>query len=826
MAEERDWPTASVVIINYNGREYLERCVDSVLALDYPSDRLEVVVIDNASSDGSVEALRAAHGERIRLIVNDRNLGFSPVVNQGARAATGEYLALLNNDAVAHPQWLSEAVRHLEQPNRTACVASKILRDDRETVDYAGGQMAFYGHGFAKGNDRPDDPTDETPRATLFASGGAMVVPRELFLDVGGFDESFFAFFEDVDFGWRLWLYGHEVTYLPSSVVYHRHHGTIERFGYPRERYLLERNALRMLVKNYGDELLARVLPGSIALSLLRGLADDPKRLPDFRISSDTTPIGDVALTPTSASHLAAIRDWGVELADTLAKRAEVQRRRVVDDRAIVGLFEQALLPNHPDRDFITTFHNVVQGWKLEEALRPRGRVLIITADHLGKKMAGPAIRCWEMARVLSSEHDVVLATTRPTDMTSERFTVTSIDDGSLEALLTDTDLVIFQGFIMYFHPEITASGLPLLVDIYDPFHLEGLELRRFEDPAERFATARSDVQVLNEQLERGDFFVCASEKQRDFWLGQLSGIGRINPLTYDEDASLRQLLDVAPFGLPSEPPEKRRDVLKGVIDGVERDDFVLLWGGGIYNWFDPLTLIKAVAEVAEDLPDVKLFFLGSAHPNPDVPKMRMAAAAFALAEDLGVLGKHVIFNPGWVDYEERADYLLESDIGVSTHYDHVETAYSYRTRILDYLWAGLPIIATEGDSLSRLVSRHELGMTVPAEDVSALASALRQLRTDRELYDACAANVRALAPEMTWEKALAPIVEFARRPRRAADVELASSGGGSFLASEVVPVRKTPVYLARRTAAMARELGPRETAVQVRSWVQRRLSG
>jgi GT2 family glycosyltransferase len=826
MSSERKWPTVSVVVVNYNGREYLERCIASLLEMDYPQDVLEIVLIDNASSDGSVEAVVAAHGDRVKITRNSENLGFSPVVNQGAHLATGEYLALLNNDATADAAWLTEAIRVLEQPNRTACVASKILRTDGVTVDYAGGQMAFYGHGFAAGNANPDDPEDSAARATLFASGGAMVVPRELFLDVGGFDDTFFAFFEDVDFGWRLWLYGHEVTYVPSSKVYHRHHGTIERFGYPRERYLLERNALRMLVKNYSDDLLARVLPGAITLSLLRGLADDPSRVPDFRITGDTSPIADVALTPTAGASVAAIRDWGLDLGDTLRRRAEVQSRRTVDDRSIAALFEQALLPNHPDRDFLEVFANVVQGWQLESALKPRGRVLIITADHLGRKMAGPAIRCWEMAKLLSDEHEVVLASTRPTELSSDRFTVTELGDGVLDRLLEDTDLVIFQGFIMYFYPQIAASRIPLLVDIYDPFHLEGLELRRFETPHERYATARSDVQVLNEQLQRGDFFVCASEKQRDFWLGQLSGINRINPSTYDQDPSLRSILDVAPFGLPSEPPKKVDQVMKGVVQGIDEDDFVLLWGGGIYNWFDPLTLIRAVGEVSADLPDVKLFFLGSAHPNPDVPKMRMAASAYQLADELGLLDRSVVFNPGWVDYEARADYLLESEVGVSTHFDHVETAYSYRTRILDYLWAGLPILATEGDSLSRLVSRHELGVTVPAEDVGAIADALRRLRGDRDFYEACAANVRALAPEMTWEKALAPIAEFARHPRRAADHVAATGGPLSMLAADVIPIRRTPAYLLKRTAAMYGELGPRETAVQVRAWIERRAKG
>jgi GT2 family glycosyltransferase len=816
----RIWPTVSVVVINYNSRDDLLRCLASLRELDYPSDRLEVICIDNASSDGSVEAVRRDFPE-VRLVVNDENLGFAPVVNQGAALATGEYLALLNNDAEADPAWLRSAVQVLElEEEDVACVASKILRTDRVTVDYAGGQMAFYGHGFAKGNKEPDDPEDNHQRSTLFASGGAMIVRRRTFEEVGGFDGSYFAFFEDVDFGWRLWVLGHEVRYVPTSVVYHRHHGTIERFGYPRERYLLERNALSTVFKNFGDDLLARTLPGTIVLAVLRGLAAPDTTLPDYRIREDASPISDVTVSALTGAHLAALRDWGLSLDVLGAKRYAIQSQRKVDDARIARLFEQALLPNVPDPDYLRAFELVVNAWNLREHLKSRTRVLIVTADRLGRKMAGPAIRCWEMAKLLSAEHQVTLGTTTPPELDSPDFDVVQVNGERMDALLAETDLVIFQGFIMFFFPQIAASDVPVLVDIYDPFHLEGLELRREEPPIERFSTARSDTRVLNEQLERGDFFVCASEKQRDFWLGQMTAIGRVNPATYDQDASLRSLLDVAPFGLPSTPPQKQAQVVKGVIDGIGADDFLLLWGGGIYNWFDPLTLIRAVGQVAADAPDVKLFFLGSAHPNPDVPEMRMAAAAHRLAEELGLLDKHVFFNPGWVDYERRADYLLEADVGVSTHFEHVETAFSYRTRILDYLWASLPIVATEGDSLSRLVNERGLGLTVPAEDVDGLATALRRLRNDRSLYDTCRANVERLAPEMTWEKALAPILDFARLPRTAADRR---GRPARYVKAEQLQISRPPTYYAKRFLEYSRTMGPRTALRHARNFVRLR---
>lgn len=817
---ERQWPTVSVVLINFNGKDYLERCLGSLRAQEYPQSRIEVVFIDNASSDGSVEYVREAFPEA-RVVVNDSNTGFSPAVNQGAQLANGQYLALLNNDAEADPRWLIEAIQVLEMEDRVACVASKILRDDRKTIDYAGGQMAFYGHGFAKGNKELDEAQDEANRPTLFASGGAMIVRRDVFLATGAFDESYFAFFEDVDFGWRLWVLGYDVLYVPRSQVYHRHHGTIERFGYPRERYLLERNALASVFKNYSDDMLARVLPGTLTLALLRGLADESTQLPDYRIKTDATPIGSAEVSALTGAHLAAIRDWGLSLGQLGAKRYAIQSQRKREDREIMRLFEQPLLPNVPDPDFMQVFAYVLDAWNLHEHAKPKGHILILTADRLGKKMAGPAIRCWEMAKLLSQTHRVTLGTTTPPELTHPDFDVVQVNAERIDALLPETDVVIFQGFIMFFYPQIAASGVPVLVDIYDPFHLEGLELRKEEAPIERFATARSDTRVLNEQLERGDYFVCASEKQRDFWLGQMTAIGRINPATYDQDASLRKLIDVAPFGLPTEPPQKVDQVVKGVIPGIDENDFLLLWGGGIYNWFDPLTLVRAVGQVAEEHPDVKLFFLGSAHPNPDVPQMRMAAAAYQLADELGLLDKHVFFNPGWVDYEKRADYLLEADVGVSTHFDHVETAFSYRTRILDYLWAGLPIVATQGDSLSRMVTTEDLGITVPPEDVDALAEAIKRLRNDRDLYASCKANVEALAPTMTWEHALAPIIEFCRLPRRAAD---RVGKPQQYIAAERLVLTRSPGYYAKRFVDYARTAGPKTAVLHARNFVKSRM--
>ena len=150
------WPTVSVVVVNFNGKEYLETCLESLRNQDYAADQIEVILIDNASSDGSVAFVRERFPE-VRVVVNDSNTGFSPAVNQGAKLAGSQYLALINNDAEADPAWLREAVTVLDVNDRVACVGSKILREDRSTLDYAGGQMAFYGHGYARNVEQPDE---------------------------------------------------------------------------------------------------------------------------------------------------------------------------------------------------------------------------------------------------------------------------------------------------------------------------------------------------------------------------------------------------------------------------------------------------------------------------------------------------------------------------------------------------------------------------------------------------------------------------------------------------------------------------------------------
>lgn len=398
--------------------------------------------------------------------------------------------------------------------------------------------------------------------------------------------------------------------------------------------------------------------------------------------------------------------------------------------------------------------------------------MLVVTLDTLTQSMAGPAIRAWEISRALSKGCNVRLVTFGACSRQGEGFEVAQVDVGGFRAEVEAVDVVIMQGFVAQTFPWLQQVSQCIVVDLYDPFHLETLEVDRYRsEPARWEALARARAE-LDAQVHRGDLFCCASDRQRDLWLGHLAAAGRVNPATYDNDPSLRRLLTIVPFGLDAEPPRRTGRAIKGVVPGIGPGDQVILWGGGVYNWFDPITLVHAVHRLHDRDPRVRLYFLGMRHPNADVPEMRVATRTRALADELGLTGSVVFFNEEWVSYESRGNYLLDADVGVSCHFPHVETEFSFRTRILDYLWASLPIVCTQGDGFAQLVEDGHAGVSVPPEDVEALANALGKVLEPEGRGEYVRGSAQ-LAERFRWETVLAPLVAYCAAPYRAADGHL-----------------------------------------------------
>lgn len=762
----------SVILVNFRGAEDTLTAIRHLGELDWPRDLLEIVVVENASGDDSAARI-AAEAPHVTVVQSKQNLGFAGGCNLGAKRSTGEFLAFLNNDARPDTGWVREAVRRFQESPRIGAVASRVLDWDGKNVDFIGSGLTWFGMGYKPHTGQPVPNQPDRPHDVLFGTGSAMFVRRRVYEELDGFDERYFMFFEDVDLGWRLNLKGYRYAYEPASLAYHKHHASMGKLGTYKETYLIERNALFTLYKNLGAETVDQTLAASLLLSVRRAVSRgglDSTAYDIRKTASDHESLESVS--KDTAATLFAIDQFVEELPSLTASREHIQSTRLTPEHVIQRLFLETNAPSFVGEHFKKGYQRIIDAFDVLE--KPvRTRVLVITGDPIGAKMAGPAIRAWHMAEELSRTCDVRLVSFAGHEDLAADFELDTVKPGFNREMGRHedwADVVIVQGLAPTLFPVIRNTEKILVVDIYDPMHLEQLEQSRPRGEKDWTRATREATEVLNEQLRRGDYFICASERQRHFYLGQLSALGRVNPANYADDPDFTGLIEVVPFGLERVPPAHERNVLKGVHPGIGPDDKLLLWSGGIYNWFDPLTLIRAVAQVAERRPEVKLFFLGTKHPHPGVPEMKIIADSRALAADLGVADTNVFFNTEWVDYRDRGNYLAEADLGVSTHHTHIETTFSFRTRILDYLWASLPMVITEGDHFAELVDQRGLGRVVPAENVGALARAIEEMLFTEGAHAQAKQAIEAVRSEYEWETVFAPLTSFIDRAHYAAD--------------------------------------------------------
>ncbi len=402
--------------------------------------------------------------------------------------------------------------------------------------------------------------------------------------------------------------------------------------------------------------------------------------------------------------------------------------------------------------------------------------IIFVTLEPIARQMAGPAIRAFELGLTLSDEVSVTVFTPHkiPEEVVRELKESRNLPDNfqlkgglsksALYNLAAKHDAIFIQANVLKPYPGLAALGKYLTVDLYDPYLFSILVQYQTSDVAAN-ASYRLMHKVLEQHMVACDFAVCASERQRDYWMGRFCALGRINPDMYSFDPSMRKLIDVIPFGLQEGEPKRRGKGAKGNIEGIGENDKLLLWGGGIWDWFDPLTVIRAAARASETIPNLRLFFMGMKSPNPQVPLMPMAVKAKELAKELNVLNRIVFFHEEWTPYEDRVNFLLDADIGVSAHFDLPETRFSFRTRLLDYFWANLPVLTTGGDQLAELIESHNAGRALGYGDVDGWVQAISELVNDPEREKQCRQGARKLAENFVWSKAAMPLRQFLRQP-------------------------------------------------------------
>lgn len=261
----------SIVIVNYNGRKYVEHCVHSVFKSTYPY--LEVIVADNGSTDDSVLCLKRQFGndERFKVIEIGENKGPASARNRAVEIAAGKYIAFLDNDTEPEPTWLEPLVETMENdPTIAACQCKLLLMRERDKIDYAGDYLSNLGFFIQRvpGGEIDTGQADSRDEI-LSAKSAAMAIKADVFREIGGFDGDYFIYVEETDLGWKVWLRGYRIIFVPESKVYHEF-GTSQVILGEKQNYLAKfhgtKNYITTLLKNLGFKNSVKIVPIHITL--------------------------------------------------------------------------------------------------------------------------------------------------------------------------------------------------------------------------------------------------------------------------------------------------------------------------------------------------------------------------------------------------------------------------------------------------------------------------------------------------------------------------------------------------------------------------------
>jgi hypothetical protein len=259
-------PKVAILILNWNGKNLLKYCLGSLKNTLYPN--YEIWVIDNGSSDGSIEYV-SQNFPHVNIISYNENLGFSKAYNKAARLIKADYLLFLNNDVIVkNPDWLDEMMQIILSNPRVGVVGAKLLiANNSDFIENVGGTIYLWQGGTRIGfNEKDIGQYNSTPINLFYVSGAALLIKKELFLKVGGFDEEMFAYSEDLDLCWRLKLMNYEIKYCPKAVLLH-----ISSASWKKSKlslYLSHRNFLRALIKNYSAGMLIKEIIPFLLISI------------------------------------------------------------------------------------------------------------------------------------------------------------------------------------------------------------------------------------------------------------------------------------------------------------------------------------------------------------------------------------------------------------------------------------------------------------------------------------------------------------------------------------------------------------------------------
>lgn len=759
----------SVVIVAYNGKKWLEKLIPSIKNQSYHN--IEVIIIDNASPSLEMYEWLLLFYPEIKVIRLLKPLSFAAANNVGIENSRGDYIMLLNQDTFLEDGAIANALKIVQSKIDAAAIALKLkLLWSPSFLNSLGNYVENHNWGADIGYGILDIGQflswNELPSACF----AGVLISKNALNDVGLLDPNFPMYYEDSEWCYRARLMGWKIYAAPNAVVFHAFGGAnslgdnelsdqkLSNACYGRLRFAMKLSQGKTLIKfvfNYLVEDLINFLRYLVRRKLTKCF-----------------------------SYIKAWTKFLLDLREIKNLKNTLSKKRKINDAELFHQLKYPLPIAHVDgipylsRSLIEGYYYQIikneESTKMPEldSKHRKSSLLIISNDVIDKKMAGPGMRYLEMSKALSQSLKITLAIPNKTDMEIEGVRVVSYSENepsTLKILIENHDYSLITGYMVNQFPFLRSVKTPLIIDLYDPFFFENLYYYTDLPIEQQLLLNSQSVDTANKLAKIGSFFICGNERQRDLWLGLLVANQRANPYNFLEDDTLKNLIDVVGVGMPDVPPLSGC-FLRNNYPGFNEKSKIVLWGGGIWNWLDPITLIKAWPPVISKFPEAKLVFLGTKHPNPLVPKHKIVDKAIELAREIGEIDKSIIFIE-WVDYDKRQFLLSEADVGVTLHYSSIETRYSIRTRIMDYFWAGLPVLVTIGDITSEWVQKYEVGAVVNPQNVEEVTNKLIDLLgTRKENFKSAFEKIRQ---DLEWSKQVEPLKRYCVEHERAADYNL-----------------------------------------------------
>lgn len=446
------------------------------------------------------------------------------------------------------------------------------------------------------------------------------------------------------------------------------------------------------------------------------------------------------------------------------------------------------------------------------------------TPEH--KAVEGGGLRCWGLAKGIKQNEPGIEVTVayhqghQNKDFTAlyESILLTTWTNETVHELIKDFDTIVVS-YCMGDLSVIVANNIrpdqQLVLDCYVPIYVE-VSARGSKDVEREYHAFNSDVPRWGEVLKRGDLFLCASEPQKRYYQGVLSALGRINPVTYGKETIL-----IVPYGIYRDKPVAKSKPITKLINDTKFKK--VLWFGGIYPWFDLRNLVDAVRITNEKIP-TKLVIVGAKNPYNTHPDFLKSYDDLMQYIDSDVELKNIVVVQEWIKFEDRADWYLDSDCVVVINKEGPENELAWRTRLVDFIWADLPIISNGGDPLGEILIQNGAALRFSGIGKNEISSDLiKFLKNDesKSLHK----QLNKIRSNYYWDTVTEDLAVDISSHKRASDLEQFGlfSVASSQLRSQ--PKIKRAFNKAKKVPAYASKYGYKTTTMVISEMVRRKIS-